>query len=77
MATITPAAGPRVEGRLDRIDDFIVSIILADGSRRTFRRTDDGPKVEIADPLAVHRKLLESYTDRDMHNVTAYLVTLK
>jgi cytochrome c oxidase cbb3-type subunit 3 len=77
MATITPAAGPRVEGRLDRIDDFIVSVILADGSRRTFRRADDSPKVEISDPLAVHRKLLETYTDRDMHNVTAYLVTLK
>ena len=76
-ATITPAAGPRVEGRLERIDDFIVSIVLSDGTRRTFRRVDDSPKVEINDPLAAHRKLLETYTDRDMHNVTAYLVTLK
>ena len=76
-ATITPAAGTKVEGRLDRIDDFIVSIVLADGSRRTFRRVDDSPKVEINDPLAVHRKLLETYFDRDMHNVTAFLVTLK
>ena len=77
MATITPASGPRVEGRVDRIDDFIVSIVLADGTRRTFRRVDDSPKVEVRDPLAAHRKLLETYTDRDMHNVTAYLVTLK
>jgi cytochrome c oxidase cbb3-type subunit 3 len=76
-ATITPASGARVEGRLERIDDFIVSIVLSDGTRRTFRRTDDSPKVEINDPLAAHRKLLETYTDRDMHNVTAYLVTLK
>ena len=76
-ATITPGAGPRVEGRLDRIDDFIVSIVLADGTRRTFRRVDDSPKIEINDPLAAHRKLLETYLDRDMHNVTAYLATLK
>ena len=76
-ATITPAGGARVEGRLDRIDDFIVSIVLADGTRRTFRRVDDSPKVEINDPLAAHRKLLETYFDRDMHNVTAFLVTLK
>jgi cytochrome c oxidase cbb3-type subunit 3 len=77
MATITPAAGARVEGRLERIDDFVVSIVLSDGTRRTFRRVDGSPKIEIADPLAAHRKLLETYTDRDMHNVTAYLVTLK
>jgi cytochrome c oxidase cbb3-type subunit 3 len=76
-ATITTAAGAKVEGRLDRIDDFIVSIVLADGTRRTFRRVDDSPKIEINDPLAVHRKLLETYFDRDMHNVTAFLVTLK
>jgi cytochrome c oxidase cbb3-type subunit 3 len=78
MATITPETGARVEGRLDRIDDFIVSVVLSDGTRRTFRRVDDdSPKVAINDPLAAHRKLLETYTDRDMHNVTAYLVTLK
>jgi cytochrome c oxidase cbb3-type subunit 3 len=76
-AAVTPAGGPKVEGRLDRIDDFIVSIVLADGTRRTFRRVDDSPKVEINDPLAAHRKLLETYFDRDMHNVTAFLVTLK
>ena len=47
-------AGAKVEGRLDRIDDFIVTLILADGTRRTFRRVGDVPKVEINDPLAVH-----------------------
>jgi cytochrome c oxidase cbb3-type subunit III len=77
IATITQAGGAKVEGRLDRIDDFIVSIVLADGTRRTFRRVDDAPKIEIDDPLAAHRKLLETYFDRDMHNVTAFLATLK
>jgi cytochrome c oxidase cbb3-type subunit 3 len=76
-ATITSATGGRVEGRLERIDDFTISVILPDGTRRTFRRADDSPKIEINDPLAAHRKLLQTYTDRDMHDVTAFLVTLK
>jgi cytochrome c oxidase cbb3-type subunit 3 len=35
------------------------------------------PKLEINDPLAGHRSLLPLYTNKDMHDVTAYLVTLK
>jgi cytochrome c oxidase cbb3-type subunit III len=34
-------------------------------------------KVDIRDPLQPHRELLHVYTDADIHNVTAYLVTLK
>jgi cytochrome c oxidase cbb3-type subunit III len=75
--TVTPATGPKVEGRLDRIDDFLVILTPADGLQRSFRRTGDLPKVEINDPMAGHRALLSGYTDKDMHNVTAYLVTLK
>ena len=37
----------------------------------------DKPKVEIKDPREGHRKLLPTYTDKDMHDVTAFLVTLK
>jgi len=33
--------------------------------------------VEIHDPLQPHRQLLTQYTDSDIHNVTAYLATLK
>ena len=75
--TVTPASGSSVEGRLDRIDDFTVSLVLADGRRQTFRRVGDVPRVEVHDPLGAHRQLLQTYTDRDIHNVTAYLVTLK
>ena len=35
------------------------------------------PKVEIRDPLQGHKDLLKVYTDKDIHDVTAYLVTLK
>jgi cytochrome c oxidase cbb3-type subunit 3 len=75
--TVTTAQGQRVEGRLDRIDDFIVVLTPADGVQRSFARTGDVPRVEIHDPLEGHKKLLPVYTDKDIHDVTAYLVTVK
>lgn len=74
---VTPPGGERVEGRLVRIDDFLVTLALADGSTRTFRRVGETPKVEVRDPMKAHRDLLSVYTDKDMHDLTAYLVTLK
>ena len=76
-ATITTADGQHVEGRLEQIDDFLVSIQLADGTSRTFTRRGAVPAIEIHDPLEGHKKLLVKYTDKDIHDVTAYLVTLK
>lgn len=74
---ITLPTGEKVEGRLDRIDDFIVILTPSDGLQRSFRRSGDVPAVEIRDPLEGHRKLLTVYTDKDIHDVTAYLVTVK
>jgi cytochrome c oxidase cbb3-type subunit 3 len=31
----------------------------------------------VHDPMEGHRRMLATYTDRDIHNVTAYLATLK
>lgn len=75
--TVTADSGEKAEGRLVRIDDFLVTLALADGTIRSFRRTGDVPKVELHDPMKGHRDLLNLYTDKDMHDVTAYLVTLK
>ena len=75
--TVTLASGEKVEGRLGRIDDFIVILAQADGTTRSFRRDGDLPRIDIRDPLEAHKKLLLLYTDTDMHNVTAYLATLK
>jgi cytochrome c oxidase cbb3-type subunit 3 len=74
---VTTADGQRLEGRLERIDDFIVTLTLADGTQKTFRRSGAVPQVQITDPLEGHKKLLVKYTDKDIHDVTAYLVTLK
>ena len=74
---VTSPTGEKVEGRLLRIDDFLVSLLQEDGSVRSFRRDGDLPKLELKDPLEGHRKLLGVYTDKNMHDVTAYMVTLK
>jgi cytochrome c oxidase cbb3-type subunit 3 len=75
--TVTDASGQKSEGILVRIDDFIVTLRNADGEQQTFRRDGDQPKVEIHDPVKPHRDLLPVYTDAEIHNLTAYLVTLK
>lgn len=74
---VTPPNGETVEGRLLRLDDFLVALEMPDGTSRSFRRNGDLPKVVVRDPLAPHRQLLPAYSDADVHNVTAYLVTLK
>ena len=76
-ATITLSSGEKVAGRLVRIDDFFVTLGLADGTQQTFRRDGDKPKVDVKDPLESHRALLLDYTDDNMRDVTAYLVTIK
>jgi cytochrome c oxidase cbb3-type subunit III len=75
--TVTSGAGARAEGRLVRMDDFIVVLIQDDGTRRTFVRKGNEPKVDVRDPSDAHRTLVPTLADRDMHNVTAYLWTLK
>jgi cytochrome c oxidase cbb3-type subunit III len=74
--TVTPASGPPVSGTLDRIDDFNVSLKDASGQYRSWKR-DPGLKVEVRDPYATHNELLDRYTDADMHNIVAYLASLK
>jgi len=60
-----------------RIDDFIVTLTDSEDTQRTFRRDGDVPKVTIHDPLEPHKALLPTYTDKQIHDLTAYLVTLK
>ncbi len=75
--TVTTAPGVSVSGTLLHIDDFFVSVQLPDGTEQSFRREGVQPKVVLHDPLDAHRAFLSMLTDPDMHDVTAYLVTLK
>ena len=74
---VTLPTGQKYEGRLERIDDFMVTLTQKDGTPRSFRRNGDVPKVEVRDPLEAHRNLLPIYTDKDIHDVTAYLAGVK
>ena len=69
--------GERVEGELVHVDDFLVVARLADGTVRSFPRAGDGPRLEIRDPMKAHHEMLTQYSDRDIHDVTAFLATLK
>jgi mono/diheme cytochrome c family protein len=74
--TVTLAGGTPITGVLVQMDDFYVTLRNADGAIQTIRR---GPtvKVEKTDPLAFHNQLLDKITDKNMHDVVAYLETLK
>ncbi len=76
-AAVTLPSGEKVEGPLVRLDDFLVTVAQEDGTTRTFRRDGDQPAVVVNDPLERHRELLAVLTDKNMHDVTAYLATLK
>jgi mono/diheme cytochrome c family protein len=74
---VTLPSGESFSGTLDHIDDFTVSLRDSSGQFHSFAREGETPKVEVHDPLKAHTDLLRQYTDADIHNITAYLVTLK
>jgi mono/diheme cytochrome c family protein len=76
-ATVTLPSGETFSGTIDHIDDFTVSLRDSNNQFHSFTRNGDTPKVEVHDPLQAHTDMLRKYTDADIHNVTAYLVTLK
>jgi len=77
-ATVTLPSGGAVTGAIVRLTDFEVTIYdAATKQQRSFLRNGDTPKVVVADPLQAHMDQLLKWTDADMHNVTAYLASLK
>ncbi|MBI3645229.1 MAG: c-type cytochrome [Acidobacteriales bacterium] len=78
LVTVTEPSGKALSGALAHLDDFSVSLRDSAGEYHSWRRDlIPGLKVDVKDPLAVHVELLDQYTDRDMHNMLAYLETLK
>lgn len=77
-AKVTDAAGHVTEGRVTRITDFSITLMGPDDKTTTLaRQSDEVPKVELHDPMDGHLALLRQYADSDIHNLTAYLLTLK
>ena len=76
--TVTLASGESASGGLVRLTDFDVTLYdTAAGRIRSFLRNGDVPKVVVTDPLQAHLDQLRKWTDEDMHNMTAYLASLK
>jgi cytochrome c oxidase cbb3-type subunit III len=75
--TVTLPTGKPVEGTLARIDDFTVALTDAKGDYHSFSRRGAIPKVVLKDPIQQHFDMLARYKDSDIHNLTAYLVTLR
>jgi cytochrome c oxidase cbb3-type subunit 3 len=74
--TITPASGAPLSGVLVDQDSFFVTLRDATGAVKTVRRAP-GMKVVTTNPLQAHIDLLDRLTDKNIHDLVAYLETLK
>jgi cytochrome c oxidase cbb3-type subunit III len=73
--TVTLPSGEKITGPVVSRDEFTIVMTDSTGARRTWMTSD--VKFTIDDPLAAHFEQLGKYTDNDMHNVYAYLQTLR
>ena len=74
-AVVTLQGGQKFEGTVVHEDEFEIALTCQDGWYRSW--PIDSVTVTVHDPLAAHRELMSKYTDADMHNLFAYLETLK
>jgi len=78
QVSVTPPSGETASGALVRLTDFEVTLYeKSSGRMRSWLRNGDVPKVVVTDPLQAHVDQLPKWTDADMHNMTAYLASLK
>jgi cytochrome c oxidase cbb3-type subunit 3 len=81
QATVTMPDGTKLEGRSIRKDDYIVTLMLADGTRKSIPLdVTPAPKVDIKDPQEAHKKMalaLDDPDNKNLHDVTTFLWTLK
>jgi cytochrome c oxidase cbb3-type subunit III len=76
-ATVTWRDGRTVSGYLSSVSDFKVIIRDDADKEQIFPRRDGEPAVALKDRMQHHLDLLPKYRDSDIHDLTAYLVTLK
>jgi cytochrome c oxidase cbb3-type subunit III len=74
-AVVTTNSGRQFKGTLAYQDPFTIAINDTDGWYHSWPA--DEVKVQIRDPLATHLELLHKYRNADVHNLFAYLETLK
>jgi len=76
VLTVTPASGPAVTGTLVHLYDFDVSVRDRDGEYHSWKRTA-ALKVVKSNPYEAHIQLLDRYSDKNIHDIVAYLETVK
>lgn len=69
-------ADETISGRVTQISDFRITLVDKSGETHTLGRVP-GVEVQISDQLAAHQAMVMTLANDDMHNVTAYLETLK
>lgn len=74
-AVVTLRDGTRFEGTVLHQDEFGIGIICQDGWYRSW--PTEAVTIAVRDPLQTHRDLMSKYTEADVHNLFAYLETLK
>lgn len=75
-ATVKTPQGTTLSGRVTALSDFRLTLVDTAGQSHVIDR-DPGIEVDLHDPLAPHQQMLMTLRNADMHNVTAYLETLK
>jgi cytochrome c oxidase cbb3-type subunit III len=73
--TVTLPSGETVSGNLAYQDEFTVGLRDAAGTYRSWRVSD--VKVKVDSPVDAHVALFSKYTDDDIHNLMAYIQTLR
>jgi cytochrome c oxidase cbb3-type subunit III len=75
-ATVTLPDGGTIRGTVMQVSDFCITLVDGAGRTHTIAR---GPRVSVQmkDPLAAHEAIIMHLHNEDMHNITAYLETLK
>jgi cytochrome c oxidase cbb3-type subunit III len=75
--TVTEPQGKTLSGLLVFLSDYAVTLVDSSGERHTLPRHGNVPKIVMEDPLQAHLDRQSNLTDRQMHDLTAYLATLK
>lgn len=73
--TVTLASGQEIPGTLAYLDEFAVGLTNSEGVYQSWRTRDVRYKLDA--PVEAHVDLFSKYTDDDVHNLMAYLQTLK
>jgi cytochrome c oxidase cbb3-type subunit III len=75
-ASVKTPDGAAISGRVTELSDFRIAIVDADGKTHAIER-GPGVDVRLTDPLAAHEQIILTLQNGDIHDVTAYLETLK